>query len=274
MGALQFTTANYSVSAPQSLTRQLQSSDDRLRTAALAAMGAPAQYLVHGHVAVPHSVHLDFLALGSTDELDAILTVELDQHLLSAILMPENQEWHRVASMLYATAFTDAGTTPSTFLRTDRSLLDPLHYTAIFHATASAANGGYIENEAHLRILSGKAVVTLNFTSSERVCDATHEHPCEVIERWLQPDSADATHRFLLVTAIGHVKSNDAGDPIATAETYETAHLRTFQCQPLVFSEAANHFEPSANSAPCIAPTTPPGSEAVNVPHSNNSHSN
>jgi hypothetical protein len=271
LGALQFFATNYAVSAPQSLTRQLQSGDERIRTAALAAIGAPAQYLAHGHVAVPHSVHLDFLALGSTDELDAILTVELDQHLLSAILLPENEEWHRVATVLYPTAFTDSSSTPSTFLRTDRSLLDPLRYTAIFHATALGANGGFTESEAHVRVLNGKAVVTLSFISAERACDGAREKPCEVIERWLQADATDAGHRFLLVTATGRLKTNDTGDPIATAETYETAHLRTFSCQPLTFSETALHFEPTANPTPCIAPQGPP---AAALARPGASHSN
>jgi hypothetical protein len=264
MGALQFYTANYAVSAPQSLARQIQSSDERIRTAALAAIGAPGQYTAHGRVGTPHSVHLDFVALGSTDELDAILTVELDQHIVSAILMPENEEWHRIGTVVYATAFADASTTPSTFLRTDRSLLDPLRYTAIFHATANGTNGDFTESEAHLRILNGRAVITLSFTSAERNCDATTDHPCAMIERWLQADSADPGHRFLLVTATGHVKNKDAGDPIATAETYETAHLRTFTCQPLVYSESALHFEASGAAAPCIAPQA---AQAINTAH-------
>jgi hypothetical protein len=264
MGALQFYTANYAVSAPQSLARQLQSSDERVRTAALAAIGAPGQYTTHGHVGSPHSVHLDFLALGSTDELDAILTVELDQHMISAILTPQNEEWHRIATVVYATAFTDPTTTPSTFLRTDRSLLEPQHYTAIFRATANGANGDFTENEAHVRILNGRAVITLSFTSAERSCDSTSDRPCAMIERWLQADSTDPAHHFLLVTATGHVKNKDAGDPIATAETYETAHLRTFSCQPLVYSESALHFEASGAAAPCIAPQA---AQAINAAH-------
>jgi hypothetical protein len=264
MGALQFYTANYAVSAPQSLARQLQSSDERIRTAALAAIGAPGQYTAHGHVGSPHSVHLDFVSLGSTDELDAILTVELDQHMVSAVLTPQNDEWHRIATVVYATAFTDPNTTPSTFLRTDRSLLEPTHYTAIFHATANGPNGDFTESEAHLRILNGRAVITLSFTSAERNCDPTADHPCAMIERWLQADSADPAHRFLLVTATGHVKNKDVGDPIASAETYETAHLRTFTCQPLVYSESALHFEASGAAAPCIAPQA---AQAINAAH-------
>ena len=263
MGALQFYTSDYSVSAPQSLARQLQSGDERIRAAALAAIGAPGQYTAHGHIASAHSVHLDFLPLGSTDEVDAILTVELDQHMVSAILMPENEEWHRIASITYATAFTDSSTTPSTFLRTDRSLLDPLRYTAVFHATASRPDGDFTESEAHLRVLNRRAVITLSFTSAERDCDSATDHPCAVVERWLQADAADPTHRFLLVTATGHVKTKDAGDPIATAETYETAHLRSFTCQPLMYSESALHFEPSGAAAPCIAPQA---AQAVDTP--------
>ena len=135
LGALQFSTANYAVSAPQSLVNQLQTSDDRTRTAALAAIGAPAQYLDHGHIPFPHSVRLDFLALGTSNELDAILTVELDQHLVSAIFMPEDEQWHRIATVAYPTSFSNPSTTPYTFLRADRSLQEPQRYTAIFHTT-------------------------------------------------------------------------------------------------------------------------------------------
>ena len=264
MGALQFYTGNYGVSAPQALARELLSSDERIRTAALAAIGAPGQYTAHGHVGLAHSVHLDFVSLGDTDEMDAILTVELDQHMVSAILMPQNDEWHRIATVVYATAFTDANTTPSAFLRTDRSLLEPLRYTAIFHATANGPNGDFTENEAHLRIFNGRAIITLSFTSAERNCDSTTDHPCAMIERWLQADKSDPAHRFLLVTATGRVKNKDAGDPIATAETYETAHLRTFTCQPLVYSESALHFEASGAAAPCIAPQA---AQAINAAH-------
>ena len=265
MGALQFYATNYSVSAPQSLARQLQSGDERIRAAALAAVGAPAQYMAHGFGAQAHSVHLDFLPLGSTDEVDAILTIELDQHMVSAILMPQNDEWHRIATITYATSFTDPTTTPSTFLRTDRSLLDPLRYTAIFHATANRPSGDFTESEAHLRILNGHAVIMLSFTSAERNCDGSGDHPCAVIERWLQADGADPAHRFLLVTATGHMRTKDAGDPIATAEPYETSHLRSFTCQPLVYSESALHFEPAGAAAPCIAPQS---AQANDTPHS------
>jgi hypothetical protein len=264
LGALQFTAGDFTVSAPQSLIRQLQVSDERTRVAALAALGVPAQYMVHGHVAYPHSVHLDLVALGGAEELDAILTVELDQHIVSAILDPDEEEWRRIGTMTYATAFTDTGTTPSTFLRMDRSLLETRRYEAIFHASAGDTNGGFTESEAHLRVLNHRAIITLSFPSAERTCDALHPHACEVVERWVQADGTDPTHRFLLVTATGHVRSGEAGDPISSAETYETAHLRTFECQPLTFSETTLHFEPIANAAPCVAPRD---AQAANPSH-------
>src|ERR1700722_7313435 len=75
MGAMQFSAVNYGVPAPQSLARQLEADDDRTRLAALSAIGAPAQYLQRGHIPFAHSIELDFVALGNTDELAAILTV-------------------------------------------------------------------------------------------------------------------------------------------------------------------------------------------------------
>ena len=254
LGPMQFSTTNSSVSAPQALAVEMQSSDDRLRTAALAAIGAPSQYLSRGHIAFPHSVRLDFIALGNTAELDAILTVELDQHLISAIMMPVEDEWHHIASFVYATSFSNAATTPATFLHTDRSLLAHQYYTAIFHAIANGSNGDFTESEAHLRILNGHAVITASFASTERSCDPTHQHPCDLTERWFQPDTTDPDHRFLLVTATGHVKPTESGDPIARSQTFETAHLRTFTCQPFAFSDTTLHFESIDTPTACFTP--------------------
>lgn len=258
LGALQFSTANYGVSAPQALVSQLQTSDERTRTAALAAVGAPTQYLDHGHIPFPHSVRLDFLALGDSNELDAILTVELDQHLLSAILMPEDEQWHRIATVIYPTNFSNLSTTPSSFLRADRALREPQRYTAIFRTTTIGSNGDFTETEVHFRILNGHATITTSFASNERSCDPTHQHPCDITQRWLQPDATDPEHRFLLVTATGHDKPNEAGDPIAHAETFEDSHLHTFTCQPFAFSDATLHFEPAAAAAPCLTPHDAP----------------
>jgi hypothetical protein len=258
LGALQLSTVNYDVSAPESLVSQLQTSNDRTRAAALAAIGAPAQYLDHGRIPFPHSIRLDLVALGTSNELDAILTVELDQHLVSAILMPEDDQWHRIATALYPAAFSNPATNPSTFLHTDRSLREPQRYTAIFHTTTSGSNGDFTETEVHLRILNGHAAITTSFASTERSCDPTHQRPCDITQRWLQPDTTDPEHRFLLVTATGHDKPNEAGDPIAHTETFEDSHLRTFTCQPFAFSDTTLRFEPTADPAPCISPHDAP----------------
>ena len=258
LGAIQFSAVNFIVSAPQSLIVQLRSSDDRMRTSSLAAIGVPNQYLIRSHVPFPQSVRLDFLALGNTAELDAILTVELDQHLVSTILMPQDDQWHRIATLIYPTPFSNnTSPTPAPFLRTDHSLLDHPHYAAIFHAVTSGTNGDFTESEAHLRILNGHAVITMSFPSAERSCDPTHQHPCDLTERWFRPDNTDPEHRFLLVTATGHIKPQEPGDPVARSETFETAHLRTFMCQPFVFSDAALHFESTAPAAPCHVPHDP-----------------
>jgi hypothetical protein len=266
LGALPFSTVNYGVPAPQSLTRQLQADDDRTRAGSLSAIGAPAQYLVHGHIPYPHSTELDFIALGATEDLDAILTVELDQHMVSAILIPEDGNWKRIATVLYPTAFTDPTITPSTFLRVARALIPHEHYRAIFHATSTSPNGDFVESEAHLRIINNRAVITISFVSNARACDLDHRPPghggkpgCELTHRWLQTDASDPTHRFLLVSATGHLNPREAADPLAGARTFQMAHLRSFACQPYLFNDATGHYEPTANSEPCPTPAlTPP----------------
>jgi len=254
MGALQFVSVNYGVSAPQSLARQLGADDEHTRSSALAAIGAPSQYIQRGHVPYPHSLHLDFVPLGTNDDLDAILTVELDDHIVSAVLLPDDGGWRRIATVLYPTNFNDPNTTPSTFLRLARSLIEQDRYRAVFRASTSGPNGDLTENEAHLRILNNRAVITISFVDSARTCDnsgAKHAG-CQLVRRWLQPDPTDDTH-FTLVTGTGRFDAKELADPLARAVTYQVAHLRQFTCQPYIFSDATLHYEPIANPAPCLA---------------------
>jgi hypothetical protein len=251
LGPLQFIPVNYGVPAPQSITRQLQADDERTRASSLSALGAPGQYLIHGHIPYPHSVQLDFVALGNSDELDAILTVELDQHLVSAILVPQDGDWHRIATMVFPTAFSDPTTMPSTFVRAERSPIEHLRYQAVFHCVTTGQNGDYTENEALLRVLNHKANVAISFVSAARACDPTKAHAgCDLTRRWLQNDPPD-DHHLTLVTAIGHLNAREAADPLARSTQFQMAHLRNYSCQPFALSDSTQHFEPTANPTPC-----------------------
>jgi hypothetical protein len=269
LGAIQFVQVNYGVPAPQALTRQLRFDDDRTRAAALSAIGAPGQYLQHGHIPMPRSVELNLVPIGTTDELDALLTVELDQHLVTAVLIPVDGNWRRVATLIYATPFDDATNTPTTWLRTARSMMQKDRYNAIFHAASGPASGNFTENEAHLRIVNDRPVITISFESTAHECTAPPPPPapskpaphvavavaakpaCTITHRWFQPDPADPTHRFELVTGTGHISPKEAEDPIANSRSMLLAQLRSFTCQPYTYSEATQHYEPTAPNGPC-----------------------
>jgi hypothetical protein len=257
MGAIQFVAVNYGVPAPQSLTRQLRSDDERTRAAALSAIGVPGQYLQRGHTGWPHSIQLEFADLGSSDDLDAMLTVELDQHIVTAILTPDGDNWRRIATVFVADPFDDPRTTPATFAHTSRSELQKDRYQVIFRAVAADGKGGYTENEAHLRIFNNRAVITMSFTSASRDCSSAagkHADPaggCNIVQRWLQPDPMDPVKHFNLVTATGHLTAHEAADVLANSRPYEFAHLRSFTCQPFLFSDTALRFEPTAASGAC-----------------------
>ncbi len=283
LGAIQFVPANYGVPAPQTIARQLRYDDDRTRAAALADIGSPGQYLQHGHIPTPRSIDLQFLPLGNTAELDALLTAELDQHIVTAVLIPVEGGWRRIATLTFATPFEDASTTPTTWIRTARSLVKKDRYRAIFHAsfgsmggsmggpTSDGASGttpaNFAENEAHLRIVNDKAVITLSFESTARECTpatppaaASKTLPrragnsgCTVLQRWFQPDPAESPDHFELITATGHMSLTQSEDPLANSRTMLLSHLRTFTCQPFIFSETTQHYEPSAPNGPCRA---------------------
>jgi hypothetical protein len=259
MGAIQFYPVNFGVSAPQSLTRQLTSDEERLRMAALAALGAPSEYTQRGHVPYPHSTQLELVALGGSDEDDALLTVELDHHLVTAVLVPQGDGWRRVATVVFPTAFADPATTPSTFLHSTRSLLEPARYRAVFHARENQPNGDYAETEAHLRIFNGRPVITAAFVSESRTCAARPAgmrggpiEPCGLTRRWMEPDrSQPGAGHVELVTASGALSAKDQALWIADAPEFQFAHLRSFSCQPFTFSDASLHFEATGPSAPC-----------------------
>lgn len=257
LGAIQFAAASVGVPAPQSLTRQLSADDERARIGALSSIGAPGQYLTHGHVPFPHSIQLDMLQLSTSDELDAVLTVELDQHVLSAVLVPEDGNWRRVATLTFASAFNAGATTPSNFVRPLRSWLEPGRYRAVYHASVTSPNGDFTENEADLRVINGHATVVISFVSGARQCDTTGLRPqhqsCEILQRWMEPDPNDPMHHFTLITGMGHISAHDADDPLTRSRNYRLTRLRSFSCQPYVYSDGLQHFEPTANSAPCVA---------------------
>jgi len=281
LGAIQFFPVNTAASAPQSITRQLQSDDERTRQGALLTLGVPSQYLQKGHVPYPHSVEMEMAPLSNTDDLDAMVTVELDHHLVTAVLMPINGDWRRIATLIFPTAFADPTSTPSTFLRTTRSLLQPTKYRAVFHARETQANGDFTENEAHLRILNNRAIITTSFVSDARQCDASAEVAatpaptdkksekaeakadkkdkklvaCNLTQRWLQPDLTDPnSRRFFLVTATGTLSPKEAAGPLANNRFFQLSHLHTFACQPFTFSDSNLRYEPTGYSEACKKP--------------------
>ncbi|HEX4156244.1 MAG TPA: hypothetical protein VHY48_11580 [Acidobacteriaceae bacterium] len=263
LGPLQFTQANSAEPAPESLARQLQAEDNLVRSAALSAIGTPAAYINREPVPTPHSVQVTYVALGNTGELDAILTAELDLHIVSAILVPSGPAWHRIATVTYATTFADPATNLGTFLRIDRSLIGPDHYTAIFHGVSLTPDGDLTEHEAHLNVINGHAVITISFVSRERTCETAHLQPktphadCEVTERWLQPEPTEGDDHAILISAKGRVGAHDAVDPISRTRLFNFSGARTYECQPFLFSDQTSHYEPTANSAACFEPKPP-----------------
>jgi hypothetical protein len=272
MGPLQFVQASTLEPAPEALAAQLQAEDDRIRAAALSAIGAPTSYVSHEHVPVPHSLQMNYVALGASGELDAILTVELDLHLVSAILVPSGSAWRRVGTVTYTTNFADPTTNLGTFLRTVRSLIGPDHYTAIFHGVSVTPDGDLTEHEAHLNVFNGHAAITISFASAERVCEAPHLQPhtphgeCDLTERWLQAEPAQDSGSAILVTATGHVGAHDAIDPVSRMRLFDFARTRNYDCQPFQFNDETSHYEPTAASAPCFDSNRPPAATTTTKP--------
>lgn len=272
MGPMQFVQANAPEPAPETLVAQLQAEDDRIRAAALSAIGAPTAYVSREHPPVPHAVQMSYVALSDSGELDAIVTVELDLHLVSGIFVPSGSAWRRVGTVSYSTNFADPATNLGTFLRTVRSLIGPDHYTAIFHAVSLTPNGDLTEHEAHLNVFNGKAAITISFASTERVCETPHlqahtpHGDCDLTERWLQTNPADGNGSAVLVTTTGRVSAHDAIDPVSRMRLFDFARTRSYDCQTFQFKDETSHYEPTANSSPCFDSNKPSAPAATTKP--------
>ena len=257
LGPLQLVSVSYGVLPPQALLRQLQSEDDRTRSAALSAIGVPGQYLMRGHVAFAHSLRLELAPLGSSDELDALLTIELDQHLVTAILKPDDAGWHRIGTILYASTFGESTANPGTFVQTARSFIQPGHYRAVFRAGVRSNNGDYFETEANLRVLGDHAVVVISYISEARTCSDAQGHTahvaCELTRRWLETDTTEGAHRITLVTGSGRLPVRDNSEASPRSRLFMATHLRTFTCQPYQFSEPTQRFEMAGTATACAA---------------------
>jgi hypothetical protein len=148
-------------------------------------------------------------------------------------------------------------------MRTARSFTQTNRYRTIYHSYVPGQNGDYAENEAQVSIVNNKAVVTISFVSSARSCvtaqpGKTAKPGCEVTQRWLQADPMDPARRFILATGTGRLSDKEMTDVLGKSRVFQTAHLRTFTCQPYIFSDVTEHYEPMANASPCMAPPPPP----------------
>jgi hypothetical protein len=202
-------------------------------------------------------VQLDLAPLSPSSDIDALLTVELDRHIVSAVLMPQNGDWKRVATVVFPTDAADPAATAGTFLQLTRSVTEPSRYRAVFRARELQSNGSFTENEAHLRIYNNRAIITTSFVSQARQCEpapqgAKATPSCQITQRWLQPDlSQPAVRRFTLVTATGTLNSKDQANPMANATSFQAAHLRNYSCQTFTFSDASLRYEPAGPLGPC-----------------------
>ena len=256
LGAIQFFPVNYGTAAPQSLTRQLAAEDERTRVSALAALGVPSEYTARGRVPFARAVQLELAPLSNSADTDAVLTVELEHHIVTAVLMPQGGEWRRVATVVFPTGTADPATTPATFQHTARSIIEPNRYRAVFHARELQAGGDFIEYEAHLRIHNGRAIITTSFVSDQRQCISEPAGgkvlTCVMTSRWLQADPAQpGARRFDLVTATGTLSAKEAASPLASSRSFELARLRHYSCQPFTFSDASLRYEPAGPVGSC-----------------------
>lgn len=162
---------------PESIVRDLRSSDEDVRLKALALVGvtgplqrkpiyskpnAGALVVSNSEVVRPEQIELRYAALGSDETQQAILAVQVGQYGFAAVASPRGNAWERVAAFNCWCKY-DMSRFLDEFVSITRA---PENNAERFELVIRASGGGsglYNQDEAHFRFHRGEMKPVLHF---------------------------------------------------------------------------------------------------------------
>lgn len=233
--------------APESLIRDLRADDDQTRLKAFLQLGLPKQQKT-AIAAVPYEVGLRYATLGTDDDEQAIVAVDIGAMLYGAVAAQEGGSWHRIANFSCWCKY-ESGDLLGEFIQIKPG---PDGRSELVLRASGGGTGVYSQNEAHFRYYRGELHLVFSFVSHYQDCPITPgPYTCRVERRWFYGHSWDSTPGGVLVES--HLSFLPYSEPEVefAIRDLELGHAKTFSCKTYKWNKEKFLYEQFAAPNPC-----------------------
>ena len=229
--------------APSEMAEELVSKDDSVRLRAMLLFGLSDQQArgftssspTLRHTIRPDLVRLNYAALGTGPDTQAVLAFQADQMVFVAVATATKAGWSRIAfSNMWSKYDLDNGDALFQAVRLSAAPGNPTISSAAFELILRSSGGGtgvYEQQEAHFRVYEGELRNVFSFISDQRRCDPSPEvQACKLNRSWLVLGTTDSKRGVVLVEEGGTLKTVHQPDVLFALRDLQNRYLRPSSC--------------------------------------------
>jgi hypothetical protein len=248
--------------SPESVVRDLRSSNGDVRAKALSAVGVPdalkeiawpldsrtLQYVVR----TPEQVELRYAALGSDDTQQAIVAVQIGDSAFVTVATPVGNAWKRVGQFNCWCKY-DTNRLLDEFMEVRRAPEPNVYRFELVLRASGGGSGISSQDEAHFRYHGGEMKPVITFMSRRASFHLGIPKPyLEMQRRWFHTDPGNSVlvegHADLLP---GTYLEIEASTYEASVRDLESRRLGPLTCRTYKWNEKSFCYEPAGNAGPC-----------------------
>ena len=235
--------------SPESIVRNLRSSNDDDRLKGLALFAGDLRHLQNDGVLRPTQIELRYAALGSDETQQAILAIQVGQDGFVAVATPKGNAWERIGQFNCWCKYD-----MSHFLDEFVTLNDAPGGHELVLRSSGGGSDLYEQEEVHIRFHHEELKPVLNFVS-RRVNDhvGIPKPYLEIQRRWFGFDTRGAVLVEGSVIRPDSMPSLPELDMGSSVRDLESRLLGPLTCRPYRWNGQAFRWEPSSAASPCKA---------------------
>jgi hypothetical protein len=265
-GQLSMVSGNAAWPNPESVVRDLHSSNEEVRSKALSAVGVSAalrRKLWHRDdgtsvyaVNAAEQVELRYAALGSDDSQQAIVAVQIGDSAFVTVATPVGNGWKRVGQFNCWCKY-DTNRLLDEFMEVRRAPEPNVYRFELVLRASGGGSGMSSQDEAHFRYHDGEMKPVITFMSRRASFHLGMPKPyLEMQRRWFHTDLGTNLGTSVLVE--GHADLSPGTYLEIEASTYEASvrdlesrRLGPLRCRTYKWNEETFRYEPAGNAGPC-----------------------
>ncbi len=250
IGGLQMNHEHAARPAPESIVRDLRSSNEDVRLKAMAALWVPEALR---RASRPEQIELRYAALGSDETKQAVVAVQMGQLAYATVATPKANGWERIAQFNCWCKY-DVDHFMDEFVRIVRAPEQNVEHFELVLRASGGGSGLYHQDEVHFRLFRGEMKAVLSFESRLVNYHLGVEKPfLEIQRRWFHPDFERGG--FLVE---GHANLWPGAFPQFEGSVYEDStrdlelrHLGNLGCRVFRWNQEAFRYQKTGVSKSC-----------------------